>query len=221
MTPRPRAQGGGQTDPGGPRHGKAARRRQGARTPVVRAQLRTHQPLIRRADSKTWRRRARTSRPMADRKISTRGTPGGSRRGDATSAASIPDSPADRARRKAAAIFSRPSADHEEEPTRTCGRCFGARSTTTDSRDLDQLSAGGSVGGRDRQGAGGVADVDAAVPRDRRSIEHAARNTTSVYTPRSSSPMLPERLSDPDLTRSTPIRIDCGVIEFVISPDGG
>ena len=68
-----------------------------------------------------------------------------------------------------------------------------------DSRDLDQLSVarGNSTG--DVTVLVAVADVDALVRRDTPVDQHAAHNTTSVYTGAQIFPMLPERLST-DLT---------------------
>ncbi len=64
-----------------------------------------------------------------------------------------------------------------------------------DSRDLDQLS----VAGDRRDGADiihvAIADVDALVKKDSAVDDHAAANTTSVYTAAEIFPMLPEKLS--------------------------
>jgi exoribonuclease-2 len=90
-----------------------------------------------------------------------------------------------------------------------------------DSRDLDQLSVaekpaqGGSVKIRVA-----VADVDELVPKGTPVDQHAALNTTSVYTAGGVFPMLPERLST-DLTSLNP-DVDrlALVIEYVVDPDG-
>jgi VacB/RNase II family 3'-5' exoribonuclease len=68
-----------------------------------------------------------------------------------------------------------------------------------DSRDLDQLSVGESLGGGRTKLLVAIADVDVLVPAGSPSDEHAMANTTSVYTPAEVFPMLPERLST-DLT---------------------
>ena len=68
-----------------------------------------------------------------------------------------------------------------------------------DSRDLDQLTVAESLeSGRGRILVA-VADVDALVRKTSAIDGHAARNTTSVYTPAAIFPMLPEALST-DLT---------------------
>ena len=68
-----------------------------------------------------------------------------------------------------------------------------------ESRDLDQLSVGESLGGGRTKVFVAIADVDVLVPAGSASDEHAMANTTSVYTPAEVFPMLPERFST-DLT---------------------
>ena len=68
-----------------------------------------------------------------------------------------------------------------------------------DSRDLDQLTVAESLDGRRTRILVAVADVDERVRRGSALDGHAARNTTSVYTPARIFPMLPEALST-DLT---------------------
>lgn len=63
-----------------------------------------------------------------------------------------------------------------------------------ESRDLDQIEVAERVGESIRVCIG-VADVDALVPVGSAADEHAATNTTSVYTGVVTFPMLPERLS--------------------------
>ena len=64
-----------------------------------------------------------------------------------------------------------------------------------DSRDLDQLTVAQSLSGGQVRILVAVADVDALVPKGSALDVHAARNTTSVYTPAAIFPMLPEGLS--------------------------
>jgi exoribonuclease-2 len=68
-----------------------------------------------------------------------------------------------------------------------------------DSRDLDQLTAAEPLAGGRTRILVAVADVDALVRQGSAIDTHAARNTTSVYTPALIFPMLPVRLST-DLT---------------------
>jgi exoribonuclease-2 len=68
-----------------------------------------------------------------------------------------------------------------------------------DSRDLDQITVAESLAGGRVRILVAVADVDALVRKDSAIDGHAARNTTSVYTPAAIFSMLPEALST-DLT---------------------
>jgi exoribonuclease-2 len=64
-----------------------------------------------------------------------------------------------------------------------------------DSRDLDQLTVAEVLTGGQVRILVAVADVDALVHKASALDGHAARNTTSVYTPAAIFPMLPEVLS--------------------------
>ena len=64
-----------------------------------------------------------------------------------------------------------------------------------DSLDLDQLTVAASLAGEEARILVAVADVDALVCKGSALDAHAARNTTSVYTPAVIFPMLPEALS--------------------------
>jgi VacB/RNase II family 3'-5' exoribonuclease len=68
-----------------------------------------------------------------------------------------------------------------------------------DSRDLDQLTVAESLGGGRVRVLVAIADVDALVRKGSALDQHAAFNTTSVYTPAAIFPMLPVALST-DLT---------------------
>src|SRR5690348_8182062 len=63
------------------------------------------------------------------------------------------------------------------------------------SRDLDQIEVVERVSNGDVKVLVGIADVDAFVPKLTPIDQHAARETTTVYTGIRNFPMLPEQLS--------------------------
>jgi len=88
------------------------------------------------------------------------------------------------------------------------------------SRDLDQIEVVERVSNGDVKVMVGIADVDAFVPKLTPIDQHAARETTTVYTGIRNFPMLPEQLS----TGVTSLlenqdRLSI-VIEFVVGSDG-
>jgi exoribonuclease-2 len=88
------------------------------------------------------------------------------------------------------------------------------------SRDLDQLTVAESLPGGQVRILVAVADVDALVQKDSPLDCHAAHNTTSIYTPATVFPMLPEQLS----TNLTSLNEDQDriaiVVDIVLSKDG-
>src|SRR6201993_5205273 len=88
------------------------------------------------------------------------------------------------------------------------------------SRDLDQIEVVEYASNGDVKVLVGIADVDALVPKLTPIDQHAARETTTVYTGIRNFPMLPEQLS----TGVTSLlenqdRLSI-VIEFVVGSDG-
>jgi VacB/RNase II family 3'-5' exoribonuclease len=88
------------------------------------------------------------------------------------------------------------------------------------SRDLDQIEVAERLPTGDVKVRVGIADVDAFVPKQSAIDQHAARETTSVYTGVRIFPMLPEELS----TGKTSLLEDqdrlAVVTEFVVDNDG-
>ena len=89
-----------------------------------------------------------------------------------------------------------------------------------DSRDLDQLSVAQASKSGGVKILVAIADVDSLVTRDTPVDQHAAHNTTSVYTGAQIFPMLPEELS----TNLTSLNEDedrnAIVIEYTVDGDG-
>jgi VacB/RNase II family 3'-5' exoribonuclease len=88
------------------------------------------------------------------------------------------------------------------------------------SRDLDQIEVAERLPNGDVKILIGIADLDAFVPKQSAIDQHAARETTTVYTGVRNFPMLPEELS----TGTTSLlenqdRLGI-VIEFVVDSDG-
>ena len=89
------------------------------------------------------------------------------------------------------------------------------------SRDLDQIEVAARASNGDVQVMVGIADVDAYAPKQTPIDQHAARETTTVYTGIRNFPMIPEDLS----TGQTSLlenqdRLGV-VIEFVVDSAGG
>ncbi len=102
-----------------------------------------------------------------------------------------PDFPAP-ARQELAAITgpAKPSADVRDQRN-----LLWASIDNDESRDLDQLTVAETLADGRVRILVAVADVDALVRKGSALDGHAARNTTSVYTPATIFPMLPEELS--------------------------
>ena len=88
------------------------------------------------------------------------------------------------------------------------------------SKDLDQIEVAERLADGSTKILIGIADVDEFVPKDSPIDQHAAKETTSVYTGVRIFPMLPEELS----TGATSL-LENGdrlavVVEYVVDPDG-
>jgi VacB/RNase II family 3'-5' exoribonuclease len=89
------------------------------------------------------------------------------------------------------------------------------------SRDLDQIEVAERLPAGEIKVLVGIADVDALVHQQSPIDEHAAKETTTVYTGVRNFPMLPEELSTGAsslLENGDKLGV---VIEFVVGPDGG
>jgi exoribonuclease-2 len=107
-----------------------------------------------------------------------------------------------------------------EEPTRDLRDLLWCSIDNDDSRDLDQLSVAEALPNGDTRILVAVADVDAAVRKQTPCDDHAALNTTSVYTPAAIFPMLPERLSTDFTSLNDQQDRLAVVIEIVVSASG-
>jgi len=89
-----------------------------------------------------------------------------------------------------------------------------------ESRDLDQVECAEQLPNGDIRLLVGIADVDALAPENSAIDQHAADNTTSVYTGVVTFPMLPERLSTDLTSLIEAVDRPAVVIEFVVAEDG-
>jgi VacB/RNase II family 3'-5' exoribonuclease len=88
-----------------------------------------------------------------------------------------------------------------------------------DSKDLDQAEVVVQDGARFRVLVA-IADVASLVPKGSPIDDHAAENTTSVYTPAEIFPMLPPELSTGTTSLNDGAARDAMVIEFVVDAGG-
>ncbi len=88
------------------------------------------------------------------------------------------------------------------------------------SRDLDQIEVADGQSNGDVRILIGIADVDVFVPKQTPIDQHAARETTTVYTGIRNFPMLPEELSTGASSLFENVDRLSVVTEFVVGPDG-
>src|ERR1022692_552091 len=88
------------------------------------------------------------------------------------------------------------------------------------SRDLDQIEVAERLPNGDVKVLIGIADVDAFVAKDSPIDQHAARETTSVYTGVSIFPMLPNELSTGASSLLPDVDRPAVVTEFVVNAQG-
>lgn len=88
------------------------------------------------------------------------------------------------------------------------------------SRDLDQIEVAERISNGDVKVLIGIADVDAYVPKQTPIDQHAARETTTVYTGIRNFPMLPEQLSTGTTSLLENQDRPAVVVEFIVASDG-
>jgi exoribonuclease II len=88
------------------------------------------------------------------------------------------------------------------------------------SRDLDQIELAEQLADGAIKVLIGIADVDAFVARDTPIDQHAAKETTTVYTGVRNFPMIPEELSTGASSLLEGEEKLCLVFEYVVAPDG-
>ncbi len=89
------------------------------------------------------------------------------------------------------------------------------------SRDLDQIEVAESASNGDVKVMVGIADVDTYAPKQTPIDQHAARETTTVYTGIRNFPMIPEDLSTGQTSLLENVDRLGVVIEFVVDTAGG
>jgi len=107
-----------------------------------------------------------------------------------------------------------------EEPVRDLRALLWCSIDNDESRDLDQLSVAEPLEDGRVKALVAIADVDASVQKQSALDRHAAVNTTSVYTPAVTFPMLPEKLSTNLTSLGAGVDRLAIVVEFVVAGDG-
>jgi VacB/RNase II family 3'-5' exoribonuclease len=107
-----------------------------------------------------------------------------------------------------------------QEPTRDLRHLLWCSIDNDDSRDLDQLTVAEAMPDNAVKILVAIADVDALVKKDSAIDDHARQNTTSVYTPAKTFPMLPEKLSTDMTSLNYASERLALVVEMVIAQNG-
>src|SRR5262245_18393607 len=128
-----------------------------------------------------------------------------------------PDVPPQAAAEARALESWRPTAD---AALRDLRKLLWSSIDNVESRDLDQIEYAEQLPNGDIRVLVGIADVDALAPENSAIDQHAADNTTSVYTGVATFPMLPERLSTDLTSLIEGVDRPAVVIEFVVAKDG-
>jgi exoribonuclease-2 len=119
---------------------------------------------------------------------------------------------------QAAALSAGPA--QPSEPVRDLRGLPWCSIDNDDSRDLDQLSVAERLSGGRTRLLVAIADVDVAAPKDSPIDQHAAVNTTSVYTPARVFPMIPPRLSTDLTSLNADVDRLAVIVEFTAGPGG-
>jgi VacB/RNase II family 3'-5' exoribonuclease len=122
--------------------------------------------------------------------------------------------------RQVAELRSHPPSIAAEPNVRDLRQLLWSSIDNDDSKDLDQIEVAEKLSSGSTRIRVGIADVDAFVPKQTAIDQHAARETTSVYTGVRNFPMLPEPLS----TDQTSLLEDqdrfAVVVEFTVDTGG-
>ncbi len=130
-----------------------------------------------------------------------------------------PDFPAT-AQQQLAEIEARPPVPTPSKDVRDLRNLLWSSIDNDTSRDLDQIEVAEQLANGDVKVMVGIADVDAFVAKGTPIDDHAAKETTTVYTGVRNFPMLPEELSTGASSLLEGHDRLAMVVEFVVQADG-